>query len=242
MDIAVQCDTCGCTHSMPKKAYNAAVRRRGSWRCLECARKAGRLNIVGRQFGRLHVLEMLTPDKHNKSRVRCQCQCGAEHIASAGSLLRGHAKSCGCLLAEQRGLNNRTHGMSRSRTYRIWMAMRARCMYPSMTQYERYGGRGIQVCERWHSFENFLADMGEAPPEYQIDRIDNDGNYDPSNCQWADRKTQARNKSTNRVIEFRGERRCLQDWAETLSMDQASLAERLHRWGTEKALTTPKGK
>lgn len=242
MELQAHCSSCGVCRTMTRKYLNAVLKKRGEWRCTLCAKSASRLNIVGQRYGRLVVQEMLPPNRHHHSMVRSICDCGNTHISEAAGLRRGSVKSCGCLLAESRGLHTKTHGQSHTRTFNIWMAMRARCRYPSMSSFPIYGGRGIRVCDRWEKFEQFLEDMGEAPPDAQIDRIDNDGNYEPSNCRWATRIEQARNKSTNRYIEFDGERKCLMDWARSLQMDQASLAERISKWGIERALTTPKGR
>ena len=242
MLITIACATCAAEHNKERKEINAAIRKRGAWICVGCAQKQRRLDLVGERFGRLVVLEMLDPDKHQKTTARCVCDCGRLHIAEASSIKRGTVKSCGCLLSESRGDNTKTHGLSDTRTYRIWMAMRARCKYKSVTSYPLYGGRGVRVCDRWESFERFVEDMGEAPDDAQIDRIDNDGNYEPSNCRWATRHQQARNKSTNRNIEYNGVRKCLKDWAGDLQIDQASLAERISKWGVERALSTPKGR
>lgn len=131
-------------------------------------------------------------------------------------------------------------GRVRSRTYRIWQAMLNRCRNPKTSNYKDYGGRGITVCERWRVFAAFLADMGECPPDHSIDRKENDGNYEKGNCMWSTRHTQTRNKRTNRLITFNGETKCLKDWAVSLGIDQASLAERLRKWPRQRALTETK--
>lgn len=134
-----------------------------------------------------------------------------------------------------------------SRLYNQWRGMRDRCTRPDDSRWARYGGRGIRVCERWLSFENFLADMGEppGPGRWTIDRKDNDGHYEPGNCRWASYRTQARNKSNNRVITWRGYTLCLAEWAERLAVPRSLLEGRLRRgWDVERAFTCPgiKGK
>ncbi len=126
---------------------------------------------------------------------------------------------------------------SQTRIWRAWKSMLQRCEAPNNRGYSRYGGRGISVCERWHDFSNFLADMGERPEGLTLDRINNDGNYEPGNCRWATIKEQSRNKSTNRFIEFNGERRCLTEWAEVLGIKTGTLQARLKKWPIEQALT-----
>lgn len=146
---------------------------------------------------------------------------------------------------DPRFLGMLSHGHCRnrkvSRAYQAWKNMRDRCKNPRDDRYARYGGRGIKVCERWEkSFENFLADMGEPPAEMTLDRIDSDGNYEPTNCRWADRKTQQRNMMRNRLITFRGITQCVAAWAEQLGIRQKALGHRLARgWSLERALTTP---
>jgi len=126
------------------------------------------------------------------------------------------------------------------RTYRIWNAMLQRCTNPKQVSYERYGARGIKVCERWiHSFDNFLSDMGEMPPGRSIDRIDTNGNYEPSNCRWATIKEQNRNMRTNRNVSFNGITMTLGAWAERIKIKGQTLKYRLDNWPLQEALTTP---
>jgi hypothetical protein len=124
--------------------------------------------------------------------------------------------------------------------YDAWHMCIQRCENPNNPGYKTYGARGIRVCHRWHSFENFFADMGPRPsPRHSIDRIDNDGDYEPGNCRWATPAEQARNRRTNRMIEFGGRTMCISDWAAEIGISCGSLMRRLDLWGVERALTTP---
>ena len=118
--------------------------------------------------------------------------------------------------------------------------MMRRCYKENTTQYAYYGGRGIKVCDRWHSFSNFFADMGTRPEGTSLDRMDNNGDYCPENCRWVAKKTQCRNRRSNVVIEWRGETRILKDWAETLGMNYKLLHQRISDgWPVERAFTQP---
>lgn len=122
------------------------------------------------------------------------------------------------------------HGMSHTLTYQVWRGMIARCTYPNNPRFPHYGARGIRVCERWlKSFAAFYEDMGEKPPEMSIDRIDNDGNYEPSNCRWASRTAQQRNRSNCRLITIAGETKALSEWCQIYGRKSPTVIKRLKR-------------
>jgi hypothetical protein len=172
------------------------------------------INITGQRFGRLIALGPV--HQNGKLAWHCRCDCGQEKAVMGNHLRSGKTQSCGCLHREKlrtKGINAR-HGMSQSRVYKLWRAMRKRCQDINAANYHRYGGRGISVCERWQSFENFYSDMGEPPSDqHSLDRIDNDGNYEPTNCQWATINEQAQNKSTTIQLTYTGETRTLREWS-----------------------------
>lgn len=193
------------------------------------------LDLAGQRFGRLTVVRLLPG--HGR-RWLCICECGAEHTVAASNLCGGSVRSCGCLARELTSGRSRTHGQSRLAEYRIWGAMRRRCT-PGHSNALYHGDRGIALCERWHDFEAFLADMGFRPSaDHSLDRIDPRGPYAPDNCRWATREQQARNKTTTIRVSFRGESKCLADWAEDLGMPYGVLKARLYLgWSIERMLT-----
>lgn len=213
----------------------------------ERTRDKRRLNLEGQRFGRLVVLWEVPGRRSPSGKVihywLCLCDCGVEKTVQQGSLRRGDAQSCGCFQRDRARETNVTHECTVERrvprTYRIWTAMKQRCGNPRTKRFDRYGGRGIIVCPAWvHSFETFLADMGECPDGMSIDRIDNDGPYCPFNTRWASQKEQVCNRSCNRVLTCGGETMCLADWAKKTGINFATLLGRVDRgWSVERALT-----
>lgn len=159
-------------------------------------------DLTGLTSGRLVVVGFSHIDHLGASRWKCLCSCGNTCVVRSNSLRSGKTKSCGCFnresaavrMKKQRTIHGHGRHPSRTATYRTWCALRTRCNNPRSQDYKDYGGRGIRVCPRWDSFENFLSDMGERPKGLTIERMDNDGDYEPSNCKWATNSEQQRNK------------------------------------------------
>lgn len=161
-----------------------------------------RSNLIGKKYGRLTILHFFRKQSsRTRPFFRCRCDCGKEIEAASPDVLRGKHRSCGCLQIE--AITKHGHSSfdprKQSPTYRSWLSMKQRCLNPRATHYHRYGGRGIKLCDRWQNFVNFLSDMGVRPSKkYTIERMNNDGNYEPSNCRWATRKEQSANRCNSR--------------------------------------------
>jgi hypothetical protein len=159
-----------------------------------------RHDLSGQRFGAWSIVRYATTRSYaGRGAIAywlCRCDCGTERQVNGSSLRKGQSASCGCVAFKAQSKKLLLHGYARTdkrsgdRTYTTWRSMKYRCSSSHATQYPRYGGRGISVCERWQSFANFLADMGERPAGRTIDRINPSGNYEPSNCRWATPKEQ----------------------------------------------------
>lgn len=203
-------------------------------------------DISGQRFGRWTAIRVYGKRlrKYGWSYfLECVCDCGATGIIQKNSLVSGDSSSCGCFQSEYASRRLTTHGLSRSREYISYQSMWLRCTDPGSVNWTDYGGRGITVCDRWKDFATFYADMGPKPSaKHSIDRIDNDGHYEPSNCRWATNSQQARNRRGNRHITFRGETKLVVEWSEELGLNLNLIYDRLrYGWSPERALTQPKG-
>jgi hypothetical protein len=195
-------------------------------------------DMTGQRFGRLTVVRR----DNRKPEVRwlCVCDCGNEVTPRGYALRSGKAQSCGCRAREIARDTFTKHGMHDTRIYSIWANMLARCSNPSSAMFKHYGGRGIYVCERWHIFDNFHKDMGVRPEGRSLDRIDNNGPYGPTNCRWADKNTQSRNRRRLHLITFNGQTKIITDWAKDIGIQPSSLSQRLKNgWPLTRALTEP---
>lgn len=162
------------------------------------------IDLTGKQYGLWSVLDgpHRIPGKDKTYRAwRCRCECGTERIIRSSNLSSGQTNSCGCKRLEYNatGDANRKHSLGGTRAFNVWKKMLNRCTKPDDSAYPNYGGRGITVCDRWHDVENFVADMGQPPKGLTLERVDNDGGYNPENCKWATRSEQARNKRNTKI-------------------------------------------
>jgi hypothetical protein len=190
-------------------------------------------DLTGLIFGSLTAIE-LGNSKGNGAWWRCKCKCGNNKEIRSSDLLRGKVKSCGCEHKERIARSALTHGMKGTRTYRLWCAMKTRCNRVN----QDYSCMGITYDKRWDSFENFYFDMGEVPDGMSLDRIDVNGNYEKSNCQWATKEQQANNTRANVFIEYNGKRQTLAQWAKELNMNYDKLRSRIvrYKWSLDRAL------
>lgn len=191
-------------------------------------------NLTGKKFGRLTVIDKADVDNNGCIRWNCICDCGKLITTAGKRLINGGCKSCGCYKSELTAIRNKKNATGikkRTKEYNTWANMKARC---SRLEDNRYGGRGISVCDRWkNSFKNFLFDMGRAPtPMHSIDRINNDGNYEPLNCRWATSYQQTRNTRLNHWIEYNGEEMIIQDWGKRFGINTQSVQDHLNKGET----------
>ena len=210
-------------------------------------------DLTGREFDRLKVIRYIPASeregygKKKDSRVwLCECSCGNTVRLRTQQLTHGKARSCGCYCKDvfrKRIEENRTHGKKNTRLYRIWGDMKDRCFNQSAKDYPRYGGKGVNICEQWvndfQSFYDWSIKNGYSD-NLTLDRIDNNGNYEPDNCRWATMKEQCRNRSNTLIIEYKGEKRPLSEWCEILNIDYHSAHWRLKNgWSVQKSFETP---
>lgn len=210
--------------------------RAGNTKSCGCLRVVDLNNQI---FGRLTVIEY-SPEK---SKWLCLCKCGKYKWILPATLKKGNAQSCGCLQKERAAQAQFKHGMHDSKIYNTWTHVKDRCLNPNNKYYSYYGGRGITICERWLDFDNFHADLGDPTEDKErisLDRIDNNGNYEPGNCRWVNQKVQNNNKRNSKFFTYEGETHTLPEWAEKVNMSYGQLRQRIYQrgWDFEKAITT----
>lgn len=201
------------------------------------------LDLTGQRFGRLTVVELshkVQTPTGKRFYWQCVCDCGNETTVTVGSLRGGNTKSCGCYKLEQLAARSTKHGYAQRKNkkpgYRSWLGMKQRCYNINNPKFDRYGARGITICAEWlDSFEQFIADMGPPPKGYTIDRIDNDGNYCPENCHWADIRTQAGNRSNNTIIDTPAGQMTIAEAARYYNIPAKIISDRRRR-GTPQSL------
>lgn len=204
----------------------------------------------GDRYSRLTVMEEAEPYRPPGGQChanwRCVCDCGQIKVIRQSDLRSRRTESCTCLLIEvlvARAPHGYTRMGNHRSEHRIWCGMLTRCYNPKATGFCYYGGRGIRVCERWHSFQNFIRDIGDRPSNgHSLDRINNAGNYEPGNCRWATRSQQRRNSTGNfHMVTVDGVTRCATDWALDAGLKPNTLFGRLRKgWDAKKAVTTPR--
>ena len=196
-------------------------------------------NYIGEKYGRWTVIRNM-----GSSRLLCKCECGTIKVVNKSNLLLHKSKSCGCLRKEL--IRKNSHGLSKTRLYRIWTHMKERCTKSYCKEYRWYGARGITFCEEWRDFLRFYrwANTNGYDDDLTLERINVNGDYEPSNCTWIPMEMQSRNTRTTRFIEANGERKCLSEWAEITGINASTISARIDRygWSTEQALSTHKKK
>lgn len=198
-------------------------------------------NLEGQTFGRLTAISYFY--KNNLIYWKCKCSCGNEKDILGSHLVNNRTTSCGCLHKEIASNVNKKHGMSNTKLYDKWLSIKFRCYNPKFIEYDRYGGRGIVMCDEWKdnfmSFYNWAISNGYADG-LTIERKDINGNYCPENCCWIPLKLQARNTSRTVFLEYKGTKKSMAEWAEQYNISYSAFSQRIkHGWNIEEALLTP---
>lgn len=204
-----------------------------------------KLDLTGQRFGRLTVVECCGRSKDGQKVYLCRCDCGTEKKVRSGNLRNGNTQSCGCLSAEKTAERSRkrllVHGGCGTRLYSIWIDMRSRCTWNKAINWHLYGGRGIKVCDEWANnftaFRDWAMTNGYSD-DLQLDRIDNDGNYEPCNCKWSTRIEQGNNRRTCVYVTINGETKTVVEWCRINGIAVNTAFSRIERgWKAEDAVT-----
>lgn len=188
-------------------------------------------DMTNLRFGRLTVLECVGRDNNGNALWRCKCDCGKENIVDGCRLRKGNTKSCGCYNIYRTKICNSTHKKSKTRLYAVWGGIKARCSNPKCEAFKNYGGRGIKFCKDWVFYENFekWALNNGYSNNLTIDRIDNNGNYEPDNCRWVTIKKQCNNRRNNRHIEYNGKIFTIAEICDILNLPYQYVIYRLNK-------------
>ena len=202
-------------------------------------------DITGKTFSSLFVEEQLTErTKAGDIKYRCKCKCGNYATHTRYELVKGIVVSCGCHKTAIFIERNTSHGLSGTPEYITLGSMKERCYNPNNSAYKNYGGRGIKICDRWLGKDgptNFLSDMGKRPAKMTIDRIDNNGDYEPNNCRWVTRKQQLINRRNNIYLTIYDEKRCVTEWCSIFGLNPSGIRCRFQNgWAPEVAIFAPK--
>ena len=189
------------------------------------------IDMTGQRFGCITAIRIARNAVSGKLKWLCRCDCGSEFVTCGGKVRSGEVKTCPKCSKERVRGSRVKHGMRKSAEHRIWSHIKSRCFNPNVPEFRNYGGRGITMCLRWaESFEAFISDMGLRPSaDLSIDRIDNEGNYEPGNCRWASKKTQANNTRANRKIQIGDETRNMSQWADSIGACREVIYKRIKR-------------
>ena len=202
------------------------------------------IDITGEKFGKLTVLKRVGKDGSFATWL-CVCDCGRETIVRSRSLWSGNTKSCGCSHYFKGSAHiNYKHGQSKSKLYNVWNGLKARCFNKNTKEYQYYGARGINMCAEWkENFQSFYfwAKENGYLSGFSLDRIDNNGDYEPANCRWVTKAEQNNNKRSNVRISFKGQSKTMKQWADSFGISYKLLHSRINKlgWSFEKAISTP---
>lgn len=200
------------------------------------------VDMTGYKFNNCEVLYRVE-NRYGVAHWKCKCRCGKLFVSAGSNIRKGKTNSCGCYQKEKVSNTRKTHGKSESRLYGVWESMKQRCNNPNNPNYNRYGGRGIKIYSNWNnSFESFSnwAYANDYHDNLTIDRVDNNGNYEPENCRWVDCRAQSRNRNSNRLLKFQGKELCVAEWSDLTGINSNTILNRLSRgWSVEETLSTP---